>query len=690
MEQSNSALQNEITDKLHEVLQHRFHFKEFRPGQLEAIITLIQQGRLLCIQPTGHGKSLLYQLPAILFDGLTIVISPLLALVRDQTQQLNNRFNIPAASINSDQSEEENGKAQQQAKQGAIKILFIAPEKLDHLDYFEFLLKLPVSLIVVDEAHCISTWGHDFRPSYRQIINYIRAVEKKNTEIKVLAITATANQKTELDIKSQLNLGQKEISIQRHNMDRPNIQFSVISTSGLAEKLNYLTQLIKQLEGNGLIYCVTRENTELVAGYLQNAGINAVAYHAGLAPDLKRQLQHNFIENHYKVISATNALGMGIDKQDLRFIIHFDMPGSITAYYQEVGRCGRDGKLAEGILLFDEADKKIQEYFINSAQPSIKDFKLVLDSIKNAEISLGITDIKRMTGLHPTRITIVIAELLEQGFLTKQSKYRKQLYYLTKQTKKLDLSRFENQFKVRTYELSEMIHYGKQVSDCLMNLLRKALGDLEANACGHCTVCAKQQYIINKISSEILKIDTWLNLRTSTIALSSKSQLTEGVAVLNAQFMRSRTSENIQINQELLELITQQLVKLKQKYLIGSVIPLPSRTWLGRNYFAQFIADYLGVSLCKDYLQWQKIPQSRQGELLNNDQRRYNVERYMQHIKTISVPQGAIILLDDYVGSGATLQEASRVLCKEAKLSNIIIPFTIAAVKWHLGKRGMI
>ena len=205
------------------------------------------------------------------------------------------------------------------------------------MDYFEFLLNLPISLVVIDEAHCISTWGHDFRPSYRQIINFIHAVDKKNKQIKVLAITATANQKTEQDIKSQLILDQHEVSVQRHNMDRANIQLSVISAAGVAEKLCYLTQLIKQLPGNGLIYCATRENTELVSEYLQRAKINAAAYHAGFEPDIKRQLQQNFIDNHYKVICATNALGMGIDKQDLRFIIHFDVPGSITAYYQRSG-----------------------------------------------------------------------------------------------------------------------------------------------------------------------------------------------------------------------------------------------------------------------------------------------------------------------------------------------------------------
>lgn len=684
--------------QLIETLQQKFHFNSFRPGQFEAIITLMQQNRLLCIQPTGHGKSLLYQLPAVLLEGMTIVISPLLALVRDQVQQLNNRFNIQAASINSDQSDEENNLAQIHAKQNKIKILFIAPEKLDHLDYVEFLLNLPVSLVVVDEAHCISTWGHDFRPSYRQIIHFIQTLEKKNAQLKVLALTATANQKTEQDIKKQLSYMQQNISIQRHNMNRANIQLSVIMVSGIAEKLNYITQLIQQLTGHGLIYCATRENTELTANYLQKMGINAIAYHAGLDPEVKRQLQQNFINNHYKVITATNALGMGIDKQDLRFIIHFDMPGSITAYYQEVGRCGRDGKSAQGILLFDEADKKIQEYFIDSAQPSNNDFKLVLNCVAQSASSLGLTDIKRLTGLHPTRVTIVIAELIEQGFLAKRSENRKQIYYLTQHKKQLDLSRYENQLLARINELNEMIHYGKQSADCLMKILRMSLGDVEAEQCGHCSICQKSINTLVKNDSEISTINNWLSSRISPINLSTKNQIEEGVAVLNAQlrspifieFMKKRTHENISIYSDLMAIINQQLTTLKEKYPINAVICVPSRTWLNKNVFAQYISHYLGAKLFIEYLYWRTVPQSRQGELLNNDQRRHNVDQHMQHNKQNTIPPGVILLLDDYIGSGATLQEATRVLCKDAKLNNTIVPFTIAAVKWRLGKSGMI
>ncbi|MBS0357864.1 MAG: ATP-dependent DNA helicase RecQ, partial [Proteobacteria bacterium] len=350
--------------QLHEVLKNQFGFNAFRPGQLEAIMALLNHGELLCIQPTGHGKSLLYQLPATLLEGVVLVISPLIALMRDQLEQLKNRFHISAASINSDQGEEENQNVRRIVQEARVKILFVSPEQLDHIDRFQFLLSLPISLIVVDEAHCISTWGHDFRPSYRQIIHLVKALRDKSHDIKILGLTATANAKTEEDIKQQLSQEAKKIIVYRENMNRPNIQLSVVKAKSVGEKLLILEKIIQQLEGVGLIYCATQDNTELVAEYLKTKNIHAASYHAGYEAEIKQKLQRDFLNNQFKVIAATNALGMGIDKSDLRFIIHFDIPGSITAYYQEVGRCGRDGLPAKGILLYHFEDTKIQEHFI--------------------------------------------------------------------------------------------------------------------------------------------------------------------------------------------------------------------------------------------------------------------------------------------------------------------------------------
>lgn len=686
---------------LKNTLLQTFGFKDFRPGQHEAITTLLATGRLLCIQPTGHGKSLLYQLPTLLLPGLTLVISPLLALMRDQLLQLNNRFHIPAASLNSDQTSEENVATINAAKAGLIRILFVAPEQLDDLARLQFLQQLPINFLVVDEAHCISTWGHDFRPSYRQIMQLVRSLEQKNSALKILALTATADSKTEADIKQQLSYDHHQMLVQRTNMDRPNIQLHVIPVSDIAHKLNTITELLLQLKGHGLIYCATRENTELVADYLIQNGIQAAAYHAGFEPEEKRLLQQSFIDNKYRVVVATNALGMGIDKADLRFIIHFDMPGSITSYYQEVGRCGRDGLAAQGVLLFDPADRKIQQHFIDSAQPSKEDFQLIIHTIANAAEAPNLNFIKRFTGLHPTRVTVVIAELLEQNYIHKILQNGRQIYQRTTKNSPPDLSRYQNQYQIKMQELAAMLNYGAQQVSCLMANLRQHLGDIDANHCGHCSVCSTLPFQINNNSAQISVITNWLLNRSVTIEAVKINNISPGIAVLDGKlrshlfikFMQQRAQSNLEqpsISEELLLHLKQQLNVLCQRHVFGCIITIPSRTWSARNAISDMLSQHLAVPVLLDLLHWKQLPEARQGELLNNDQRRYNVDKKMGITMKNTLPQGAILLLDDYTGSGNTLKEAARALRKEANCKNEIVPFTIAAVKWHLGKSGMI
>jgi len=686
---------------LETILKSRFGLETFREGQLEAIHILMEKNRLLCIQPTGHGKSLLYQIPSILLDGVTLVISPLLALMRDQISQLTNRFNICAASINSDQSENENNKAKIITKAGKIKILFVAPEQLDDIDRFDFLLALPVSLVVIDEAHCISTWGHDFRPSYRQIIKLIQSLENKNPSIKVLGLTATANRKTEEDIKLQLSTNMP-VLIQRSNMDRPNIRLSVIETSGLAHKLFNLERLINELPGDGLIYCSTRENTELVADYCRKQNLKSAAYHAGLASEEKVKLQNEFIQGKYKIIAATNALGMGIDKSNLRFIIHFDVPGSITAYYQEVGRCGRDGLPANGILLYNERDKIVQEYFINSSQPSKKDFTQILEIISSEAKPANLATIKRLSGLHPTRVMVVTAELLEQGFIHKTKLNNSQVYLITQKKPKLDLTRYNNQYRVKTNELEAMLNYGEQKNICRMLILRTTLGDELAEPCGRCDVCIQQPNTTKTNTTQITTISNWLTKQIVSIKSVRTNNIAEGMTILDgklrsqlfAQFMKHRTRNDSEkylgLDEELWNSIKTHLSTLKKKHRFGILIPIPSRTWVHSKQVAAAIAKELNIPVLLDFLFWQELPQSRQGELLNNDQRHFNVDKKMGFDRKQSKPKGAILLLDDYIGSGATISEAARVLRKNANLEQEIIPFTIAAVKWKLGQSGMV
>jgi len=579
---------------------------------------------------------------------------------------------------------------------GKIKLLFIAPEKLDHLQYYRFLLQLPIRLIVIDEAHCISTWGHDFRPSYRQIIHFINEVSQKQPNLLVLALTATANHKTEEDIKQQLSNQQHAVQVHRQAMSRENIQLMRFQLNGVSEKLVALYQLLAQLPKPGLIYCATRDNVELVADYLISQNMDVAAYHAGYTPEIKRGLQKQFINSQVGVMVCTNALGMGIDKQDLRFIIHFDMPGSITSYYQEVGRCGRDGKLAKGILLFDKADCKIQQYFIDSSQPNLSDFMDIMSCIQEEEFGLGLLGIKQRTGFHPTRVTVVLAELIEQGFVKKCLVNGRQTYQLDHNTGDPDLSRYGNQRAVREDELDKMLGFSKQMHGCLMQTLSVTLGDEEAAICSHCELCEDKHIPLESNDDQNELTNQWMLNRPQPIDLGKKAKSERGLSTLDGKlrskifiaFMKSRTQENQTIDPLLENMIKQHLQSLDGKF--GSVVVLPSRTWKGRKIYTSFIAETIKAPIFLDALQWRAPPEARQGELNNNDQRRQNVSKKLQFKLRAPLPVGDILLFDDYTGSGATLKEAVRALTIAHHQPLNIVPYTLAVVRWRLGKSGMI
>jgi ATP-dependent DNA helicase RecQ len=691
-------MNNELLNK---TLKTVFGLSAFRPSQLLAIQTLFAKGRVLCILPTGHGKSLLYQLPAYLLDGLTLVISPLLALMRDQVGHLNNRFKILAASINTDQTDDENAKAKYQALTGHLKVLFIAPEKLDNLEEFEFLLNLPIKLLVIDEAHCISTWGHDFRPSYRQIVQFLRALENKAQDVKVLGLTATADRRVEEDIKNQMTSSTHAVTTLRESMNRKNISLSCIPVIDIVAKFAILEKLLNTYEGVGLIYCATRENTEFVSDFLNMRGITVPAYHAGFEPQEKRILQQDFINDRYKAIVATNALGMGIDKSNLRFIIHFDVPSSITAYYQEVGRCGRDGLPAIGTILYHPKDKNVQTYFIESSQPRLDDFNKILKAITDSKEPLNLTHIKRLTGLHPTKVTVILSELIEQGFIKKKLIDRKQVYFLIPANKQLNLSRYQNQYAVKTNELNKILEYSEETENCRMGILRKALGDLHVEPCTSCDVCTEFYPQFEFTEEKLEGISNWINTRATPISISRMAKVQPGLSVLDGTikstlfqtFMKERaieTNKPLGVDPELFSLILEHLTKIFNQEAFKAIVLVPSRTFKAGKTIAEHLGNHFKVPVITNLLCWKALPGNRQGELLNNDQRSFNVEGFMQVNMNSHLPDGPIILLDDYIGSGATMKESARALLKSTYAPSKIIPFTIARVKWQLGKPGFI
>ena len=360
------------SDPPEKLLAERFHISEgFYPGQRDIIEQLVQGKRLLVIQRTGWGKSICYQMASLYYPHLTIVFSPLKALMRDQCQRCNVVYNIPSTIVSSEFSPEENKATLRLAREGRYKILFISPERLDNIDWQAAVPKLRVSMVVIDEAHCISIWGHDSRPHYRRIVRLISALPKN---MPVLALTATANKRVEDDVLEQIGNAQ----VVRSSMYRPNLYLQVVKTAGDWDKLCYLGEVLSHRADTGIVYTATRSTAVMVATFLQQLGLKAEYYHGEREDSTRREIEQKFMRNHYNVICSTNALGMGIDKPDVRFIIHYHMPSSPIHYYQEIGRAGRDGSVAYCVLLYDSADMTIQERFIARERAKKKLPELVL------------------------------------------------------------------------------------------------------------------------------------------------------------------------------------------------------------------------------------------------------------------------------------------------------------------------
>lgn len=343
-----------------DVLQHYWGYDAFRPAQEIPVSTLLAGQDLVAIMPTGAGKSICFQVPALLQEGLTIVFSPLISLMKDQVDGLRQQ-KIPAAFINSILDQETFNKTLYYVRIGAVKILYISPERLASQFFRNVLQTLKISQIIVDEAHCISQWGHDFRPAYQLIGQFLKTMPHRPV---VGAFTATATKAVERDIKILLGLENAQVHIT--GFDRPNLHFAV---ARLSQRMDYIVDYVKaHQEQSGVIYCITRKDVEKVYQNLVKAGIAAGYYHAGLPDQVRKDMQNKYAFDEIQVMVATNAFGMGIDKSNVRYVLHYQMPRNMESYYQEAGRAGRDGAPAECILLYNGQDVQVHKYLLEQSQ----------------------------------------------------------------------------------------------------------------------------------------------------------------------------------------------------------------------------------------------------------------------------------------------------------------------------------
>ena len=366
-------------DLKHRLLYESFGYTEFRPGQQKLIDAILAGRDVLGVMPTGAGKSICYQISGMLLPGVTLVVAPLISLMQDQVTTLLRR-GISACLLNSAQTAQERQHAIRLAAAGRAKLIYIAPERLLAPDFTALVQKLPISMIAVDEAHCISQWGHDFRPSYRQIPRFIRSLPNRPI---ISAFTATATAQVRRDIVAALELNAPERLVT--SFDRPNLHYTVLRVYDREAQL--VRFIRRQNNACGIVYCLTRKKTEEMAQYLRDNDISAVAYHAGMDAMTRRTVQQDFVGGAVPVIVATNAFGMGINKPDVRFVVHFGMPRDIESYYQEAGRAGRDGAPAQCLLLFDEKDIDLHEYLIglDPENPALTDEEVAQLRRRNME-----------------------------------------------------------------------------------------------------------------------------------------------------------------------------------------------------------------------------------------------------------------------------------------------------------------
>jgi ATP-dependent DNA helicase RecQ len=489
-EQRMSTPAARVSGHLRDKLREHFGFKHFRPGQLQAVVSAMEGHDTLVVMPTGSGKSLCFQLPGLELPGTTLVVSPLIALMKDQADALR-EHGIEVATMNSTLSSRDEEQAEAAIAAGHKEFVYTTPERLAKPEFRDLFRTNKIDLFVVDEAHCVSQWGHDFRPEYLILGEAVDDLGRPP----VLAMTATATPDVVQDILLHLRI--PDALVVHTGFYRDNLHLGVAPAQGDAAKRASLLRMLRQAEGTGIVYTATVKVVEELVDFLQQEGIAAVGYHGRMAQKARTRAQDQFMEGRMKAMVATNAFGLGIDKPDIRFVIHYHAPGTIDAFYQEFGRAGRDQQVAHCTLLYDPEDRKIQRFFKIGRYPDEEDLVNAyhaLSLLAEQPVPPTFAEIDAASPLSTTRMRTCLTIFAARGIVRRGAQNRYEL--VSRNLSRADVVRARQAFKERRerdeVKLEQMMSYA-ETAGCRWQSILDYFGseeDLPDGRCGHCDNCA--------------------------------------------------------------------------------------------------------------------------------------------------------------------------------------------------------